>query len=99
MGNVDGMESADVTFIRKQEVPAGRKVIIHDVENLTLNPGHPARQNNRVGAVRNVSQRNAVATSQMQKDSESVNSHPAGDGCFARAVHGTRPYSYVRHSK
>ena len=63
----------DVIFIHFQELTAGRKIIVDDIKNFSVDTFSYACQNDRFGAVIHIGQRHRISTAQLKINSESVN--------------------------
>jgi len=70
VGQVDGSEAAHAPLVQIQKLPAGRKVIVHDVESLAVDPALQPGEDDGFRAVVDIGQRQRVRPAEMKEDAE-----------------------------
>ena len=94
--NAQRSEIAHLPFEGAQELPAGRQIVIHNVQNLALHALHQPCHHYGLRTVINVSERNLVAASQMQISAERIQTDSrVQSGPGARTVNRPRADDHV----
>src|SRR5437016_12426819 len=96
---VEGCEPHHILLIKAQELPARGKIVIHDIEDLSVDSGVHSCEHDSFGAVINVGEGNWVRPAQMQKHSETIDPHSSSDCRFSRAINRTGSHDHVREAK
>src|SRR5580693_7455524 len=97
MGDIHRWETSDIPLVLTQELPAGRKVVVEDVEDLAVHSRSQPCQRNGLCAVIDIRERYRVGATQVEKDTERSDSHPAGDVLLAGTIHAPWPDDDVRN--
>src|SRR5690349_21244163 len=79
MRHIERWEAFYVAFVEAQEPPTGREIVVHNIENLSLDSRSKTGKNNGIRTIINVGKRNTIAASEMHKHSERVDSDTSGD--------------------
>src|SRR2546422_2172588 len=93
--DVEGREGPNVPLVRAQKLSTRRQVVVHDIENLTVNVRRQSRQNDSVGTVVYVGQGDGVRTAHVQKEAEGADADAVRYPLVAGTVHGARPDDHV----
>src|SRR5438034_1343471 len=96
VGDIERREPPDVGLVQTQEPAAGGKIVVDDVEDLALHASPEPRECDRLRAVVDVRERDGVAATHVQEDSERPDPHSARDTRLAGTVHRPRPDDDVR---
>src|SRR5436190_21854028 len=97
--HIDRAETADVPFVKPQELSARRQVVVDHVENLAIHSWRQARQHDGLRTVVHIAQWHRIAAAQMQENAERVDPHSPGDPGIARAVYISGSHDDIRKAK
>src|SRR5579859_5622949 len=86
MRDIDRWEAPYVLLVQSQEPPAGREIIIHNVENFPVDTRRQPGEDNGFSAIVDVRERNLVRAAQMQENSKCPDSNPLGNVVFSGAI-------------
>src|SRR5437667_5877463 len=99
MGNVEGLETRHMLFVQAQKPPAGREIIVHNIEDFPVDAPFQPGQDNGFGTVVHVGKWNCVGAAHMQEYSKRSDTHPVADSLIAGAVDITRSDNDVWDAK
>src|SRR5579859_3753316 len=99
MRNIQRVESPDVLLVQPQKFPAGGKFVVHDIKNLSVDTFLQSSQSNRVRTVIDVGERNRIRATDVQKDSEGVDTDSVREVRFSGTIHCSRPNDNVWNPK
>ena len=98
MRDIEGSEGTDFLLVHCQKLPARRKVIVHDVEDLAFHSFLDSRQGDRLSTVIYICKRDGIRSSQMEKNAESIHSDASMNPFLARPVNNSRANKDVRNA-
>ena len=83
-------------LVLAQELAAGGKFVVHDVEYFTINAWFETSQDDSVSAVVHVSQWKDVCPTQVEENTKSINADASAQRAFAGAKYGSWPQDNIR---
>src|SRR5882724_9915753 len=96
VGDIERREPPDVGLVQTQEPAARGKIVVDDVEDFALHASPESREGDRLRTVVDVRERDGVAATHVQEDSERPDPHAARDVGLAGTVHRPRPDDDMR---
>src|SRR6266446_8255361 len=75
------------------------QIIVHDIEYLSIDTALQTCQGDSIHAIVDVSKRNEIGTTEVQKDAKAANSNASCNGQVAWTIDNSGPDSDVRYSK
>src|SRR3974390_156447 len=98
-GYVQRPEPMHVPFVEPQESSAGRKVVVHNVEDLAVDFLLHTRKQDGVGTIIDVSEWYGVTAAHMEEWAEAIDAHAAGDAGLSGTINRSGSYDHVRKSE
>jgi len=76
--------------VETQKLAAGRKIVVHDIEDFSFEASFQSCHYDCVGAVIDIRKGHHVGSAQMKKDAKRINAHSAGNALFAGTINIAR---------